>query len=67
MDRRLAALDLDIALSVTENVILDRGAGGDLVVLGGNVNRLPFSFIARPPIASYADLRGRRRLPGCPA
>ena len=60
VDRRLAALDLDIALSVTENVILDREAGGDLVVLGGNVNRLPFSFIARPPIASYADLRGRR-------
>ena len=57
---RLSSHDLDLALSVTENVILERESGGDLVVIGGNVNRLPFSFIARPGITSYADLRGKR-------
>lgn len=57
---RLAAHDLDLALSVTENVILEREKGGDLTILGGNVNRLPFSFVARPEIRSYADLRSRR-------
>ncbi len=57
---RLAAHDLDLALTVTENVILEREVGGDLLVIGGNVNRLPFSFIARPGIATPADLKGKR-------
>ena len=57
---RLASHDLDLALSVTENVILEREQGGDLVILGGNVNRLPFSFVARPGIGSIADLKGKR-------
>jgi ABC-type nitrate/sulfonate/bicarbonate transport system substrate-binding protein len=52
--------DLDLALGVTENVILDREQGGRLQVVGGNVNKLPFSLIARPHIRSYADLRGAR-------
>ncbi|MFT5173090.1 MAG: ABC-type nitrate/sulfonate/bicarbonate transport system substrate-binding protein [Gammaproteobacteria bacterium] len=60
VDQRLNDLDLDIALSVTENIILYREQGSDLTVLGGNVNRLPFSFIARQGIASLAQLRGMK-------
>jgi ABC-type nitrate/sulfonate/bicarbonate transport system substrate-binding protein len=48
------------AYGVTEHVILDAEAGGRQRIIGGNVNRLPFSFIARAGIADYAGLRGRR-------
>jgi ABC-type nitrate/sulfonate/bicarbonate transport system substrate-binding protein len=58
--RRLAAGEFQLALDVTENVILDAERGGRLEIVGGNVNRLPFSFIARPPIRGWADLRGAR-------
>ena len=58
--RRLAAGNLQFALDVTENVILNAEQGGRLEIIGGNVNRLPFSFIARPPIKSWQDLRGAR-------
>jgi ABC-type nitrate/sulfonate/bicarbonate transport system substrate-binding protein len=58
--RRLAAGDLQLALDVTENVILNAEQGGRLEIVGGNVNRLPFSFIARPHIRTWADLRGAR-------
>jgi hypothetical protein len=47
IDQGLNDLGLDIALSVTENIILYCEQGSDLTVLGGNVNRLPFSSIAR--------------------
>src|SRR5919202_1474051 len=57
---RLRDGDLDLALGVTENVILDREQGGRLQIVGGNVNRLPFSLIARPHIRSYEQLRGAR-------
>ncbi len=49
-----------LAYGVTEHVILDAEAGGRQRIIGGNVNKLPFSFIARPGIAGYADLRGKR-------
>lgn len=49
-----------LAYGVTEHVILDAEAGGRQMIIGGNVNRLPFSLIARPGIARLADLRGRR-------
>jgi ABC-type nitrate/sulfonate/bicarbonate transport system substrate-binding protein len=58
--RRLAAGELQLALDVTENAILNAEQGGRLEILGGNVNRLPFSFIARPHIRSWHDLRGAR-------
>lgn len=60
VDQRLNELDLDIALSVTENVILYREQGSDVTILGGNVNRLPFSFIARQGINTLAELRGKK-------
>lgn len=47
------------AYGVTEHVILDAEAGGHQVILGGNVNRLPFSLITAPEIRSFADLRGK--------
>ena len=58
--RRLAAGELDIDLGVTENVILERERSGSLAVIGGNVNRLPFSLVARTGTKSVADLRGAR-------
>jgi ABC-type nitrate/sulfonate/bicarbonate transport system substrate-binding protein len=58
--RRLAAGEFQFALDVTENAILNAEQGGRLQIVGGNVNRLPFSFIARPHIRSWQDLRGAR-------
>jgi ABC-type nitrate/sulfonate/bicarbonate transport system substrate-binding protein len=49
----------DLAYGITEHVILDREAGGHLAIIGGNVNKLPFSLIARPEIRSVSDLRGK--------
>jgi ABC-type nitrate/sulfonate/bicarbonate transport system substrate-binding protein len=49
-----------LAYGVSEHVILDAEAGGRQRIIGGNVNRLPFSFIARAGIADYAGLRGKR-------
>lgn len=56
----LASGEFQIDLGVTENVILNRERGGRLEVIGGNVNRLPFSLIAQPGIKRIADLRGKR-------
>lgn len=49
-----------LAYGVTEHVILDAEAGGRQVIIGGNVNKLPFSLIARSGIYGVEDLRGRR-------
>jgi ABC-type nitrate/sulfonate/bicarbonate transport system substrate-binding protein len=49
---------LQLSLGVTEHVILGSERGHDLEIIGGNVNRLPFSFIARPHIKSVEQLRG---------
>jgi ABC-type nitrate/sulfonate/bicarbonate transport system substrate-binding protein len=50
---------VDLACGVTEHVVLDAERGGSLEIVGGNVNKLPFSLIARPEIGSLAELRGR--------
>jgi ABC-type nitrate/sulfonate/bicarbonate transport system substrate-binding protein len=57
--RRLEDGRVDLAYGVTEHVIVDREKGGSTVIVGGNVNKLPFSFIAGKDIRSFADLRGR--------
>jgi ABC-type nitrate/sulfonate/bicarbonate transport system substrate-binding protein len=57
--QRLQDGRLDLSIGVTEHVILDRERGGDLEIIGGNVNRLPFSLIARPEIRTFEDLRGK--------
>src|SRR4029077_12138150 len=51
---------VDLALGVTEHVVLDSERGGHLAIIGGNVNKLPFSLIAGRDIKSFADLKGRR-------
>ncbi len=56
----LAGGALDLALNVTENTLLNRESGGDLTIIGGNVNRLPFSLIARPGTRAMSDLRGAK-------
>ncbi len=57
--QRLQDGRLDLALGVTEHILLDAESGGHLEVIGGNVNRLPFSLIAASDIRSFADMRGR--------
>jgi ABC-type nitrate/sulfonate/bicarbonate transport system substrate-binding protein len=49
---------LQLSLGVTEHVILGSEKGSDLEIIAGNVNRLPFSFIARPEIKTIEQLRG---------
>lgn len=49
-----------LAYGVTEHVILDAESGGHQVIIGGNVNRLPFSLIARPGIENIEGLRRKR-------
>ena len=48
-----------LAYGITEHVILDKEAGGSLVIVGGNVNRLPFSFVTAKSVRTAEDLRGR--------
>lgn len=47
-----------LACGVTEHVIVDREKGGSLEIIAGNVNKLPFTLIARPAIRNFQDLRG---------
>lgn len=58
--RRLRSGHFQLALEVTENAILESERGGRLRAVGGNVNRLPFSFMARPQIRGWQDMRGAR-------
>jgi ABC-type nitrate/sulfonate/bicarbonate transport system substrate-binding protein len=51
---------VDLALGVTEHVALDSERGGHLEIIGGNVNKLPFSLIAGKDIKRFADLKGKR-------
>jgi ABC-type nitrate/sulfonate/bicarbonate transport system substrate-binding protein len=48
-----------LAYGITEHVILDSEAGGTLEIIGGNVNRLPFSFIGGKNLKAIDDLRGK--------
>lgn len=49
-----------LAYGVTEHVILDAESGGRTAIIGGNVNKLPFSLIARSGIEGLEGLRGKR-------
>ena len=60
VNERLRDGRAQLAYGVTEHVILDAEAGGRSVIIGGNVNKLPFSLIARAGIASIEGLRGKR-------
>jgi ABC-type nitrate/sulfonate/bicarbonate transport system substrate-binding protein len=48
-----------IGYGITEHVVLDSETGGFLEIVGGNVNRLPFSLITGKNIKSVEDLRGK--------
>jgi ABC-type nitrate/sulfonate/bicarbonate transport system substrate-binding protein len=48
-----------LAYGITEHVVLDRDAGGFLGIVGGNVNKLPFSLISGKNVRTFEDLRGK--------
>ncbi len=52
--------ELNIAITPPEGAIRDCAAGGDLRIVGGNVNRLPLTMIANPRFKRIEDLRGAR-------
>ncbi len=56
---RLADGRVQLAYGITEHVILDSETGGQSEIIGGNVNRLPFSLIAAKGIAGFEDMRGK--------
>ena len=60
VDARVRDGRAQLAYGVTEHVVLDAETGGRHAIVGGNVNKLPFSFIARPEVRRLEDLRGRR-------
>ena len=50
---------VQLAFGVTEHVILDRESGGNLLIIGGNVNKLAFSLIGHESIKKPEDLRNK--------
>lgn len=56
---RLVDGRVQLAYGITEHVILDNERGGTTAIIGGNVNRLPFSLIAGKSIRSFEDMRGK--------
>ena len=52
----------DIKLLLTTGAIAMQAnmAGGDLVIIAGAVQQLPYQIVARPEIKTAADLRGKR-------
>lgn len=59
VSNRLANGTVQLAFGITEHVILDAKSGGQSEIIGGNVNRLPFSLIAGKGINGFADMRGK--------
>lgn len=59
LTRALKNNEIEIGIGSPEHVIHDVEAGGDLRMVGGNVNRLTHSLIAQPEIKRLEDLRGR--------
>ncbi len=58
--RELKAGSIDIGVGSPEHVIHDVERGGELRMVGGNVNRLTHSLIVQPGINELSDLRGKR-------
>jgi ABC-type nitrate/sulfonate/bicarbonate transport system substrate-binding protein len=48
-----------LGYGITEHVVLDSGSGGFLEIVGGNVNKLPFSLVAGKNVRTFEDLRGK--------
>jgi ABC-type nitrate/sulfonate/bicarbonate transport system substrate-binding protein len=49
-----------VGISAGEGFALDAATGGALRIVAGNANRAPLRLVARPPISTIADLRGKR-------
>ncbi len=56
---RLRQGQAQLVYGISEHVVLDHEAGGKQQIIGGNVNRLPFSLISQSSIKTIADLRGK--------
>ncbi|MGH7042471.1 MAG: ABC transporter substrate-binding protein [Acetobacteraceae bacterium] len=56
---RLVDGRVQLAYGITEHVILDSERDGTTEIIGGNVNRLPFSLIAGKTIRHFEDMRGK--------
>lgn len=59
VSNRLYESRVQLAYGITEHVILDSESGGLSEIIGGNVNRLPFSLIAGKHISGFEDMRGK--------
>ncbi|MDX8479900.1 ABC transporter substrate-binding protein [Mesorhizobium sp. VK24D] len=52
--------DADLAITPPEGAVANFVKGGELRIVAANAVRLPMSIVARPEIASLADLKGKR-------
>lgn len=59
VSNRLYDGTVQFAYGITEHVVLDSETGGQSEIIGGNVNRLPFSLIAGKDIHSFENMRGK--------
>ena len=63
VDKATAAVssgDVQIAITPPEGAIRDCAAGGDLRVVGGNMNCLPMTLVANPRFKRIEDLKGAK-------
>ena len=58
VSERLSDGHVQFSRGTTEHVILDRESGGHQEIIGGNLNKLPFSLIGAKHIIQIEDLRG---------
>src|SRR5687767_1049285 len=63
VDKATAAVksgDVQIAITPPEGAIRDFASGGDLRIVGGNMNLLPMTLVARAHYQRIEDLKGAR-------
>lgn len=56
---RLRSGHAQLVYGISEHVVLDHEAGGPQQIIGGNINRLPFSLISQNEIKTIDGLRGK--------
>ena len=59
VSQRLQQGAVQLAFGVTEHAILDKENGGATSIIGGNVNKLPFSLISKKSITDPKQLRNK--------
>ena len=57
----LASGSVDLAGPSPDSVInaVEQGGGGNLVILGGDINKIVYTLVAAKDVRGYADLRGK--------